>query len=131
MSDAASYWLPLINLVPRLRCWNRIGFRKNGVTLEGCWSQMLIMPVVGYLESSGEPIPLRDVEYVEVSTVRLKGRLAGLPLQLIDIKSHVLNAVRESGMAWELREVVWSIEPFFEEQTVHLVRFPKPNEITC
>jgi hypothetical protein len=84
------------------------------------------VPAEGYLEASGGPIPLRDVEWVEVSTSRIKGGIAGRPREMIDAKDEILAGLRETQLSWELRESVWSVEGIFEEEPVKVVRIVNP-----
>ena len=126
MNDAASYWSPLCKLVPQLRCWVRLAWREGASTQEGPWGQMLIMPVEGYLEASGGPIPLRDVEWVEVSTSRVKGGIAGRPRQMINAKNEILAGLGGTQLNWELRESMWSLEGVFEAEPVQVARIVNP-----
>lgn len=126
MNESASYWSPLCNLVQQLRCWVRIAWREDGSTLEGWWSQLLAMPVDGYLEGAGGPVPIRDVEWVEVSTCRIKGGIAGRPRQTIDARDEILAAVRATQLNWELRESKWTVVGHFEDEPVQVVRISSP-----
>jgi hypothetical protein len=126
MKDALSYWSPLCQLVMQLRCWARIAWREGASTLEGAWGQLLTIPVDGYLEVSGGPIPFRDVEWVEVSMSRIRGGMAGRPLQMVDVKDEVLAALGGMQISWELRESAWSREGVFEEEPVQVIRIASP-----
>ena len=95
MSDASSYWSPLCTLVSQLRCWVRVASRGRDSTQERRWGQLLTMPTEGYLEGPGGPIALRDVEWVEVSTSRVKGGIAGRPRQMVDTKERSLRGSEE------------------------------------
>ena len=124
--NAATYWSPLCGLVSELRCWVRVAWRDGASTQEGRWGQLLTMPVEGYLEGPGGPIPLRDVEWVEISTSRVKGGIAGRPLQMIDAKEEILAGLRGTQLSWELRESTWSIEGVFELNPVQVVHIVNP-----
>lgn len=84
------------------------------------------MPVEGYLEGPGGPIPLRDVEWVDVSTSLIKGGIAGRPRQLIDVKDEIFSGLRGTHLPWELRESVWSKEGIFDEEPVQVFRIANP-----
>jgi hypothetical protein len=84
------------------------------------------MPEVGYMESWGGPVPLRDVEWVEVSTMRIKGGMAGRPLQFIDIKDEILAGLQGAQLDWEVRESTWSVQGVFGEEPVQVLRFANP-----
>jgi len=127
MIDPDSYWLQLCKLVPQLRCWVHVAWKDGASTTEGPWGQMLISPVKGYLEASGGPIPIRDVDWVEVSTSRIKGGMAGLPLQFVDAKDDILAALKGTQLQWEARESSWAVEGLFSEMPVHVIRFENPR----
>lgn len=126
MKDALSYWSPLCGLVSQLRCWVRVAWREGASTEEGRWGQLLTMPTEGYLEGPGGPIPLRDVEWVEVSTSLIKGGIAGRPLEMIDVKDEILAGLRGTQLCWELRESMWSRAGVFEDEPVQVVRIANP-----
>jgi len=126
MSDASSYWSPLCKLVSQLRCWVRVASRTRSATQEARWGQLLTMPTEGYLEASGGPIPLRDVEWVEVSTRRIIGGIAGRPRQMVDIKDDILSGLRGTQLTWEVREGTWSVEGVLDEEPVQVVRVLNP-----
>ena len=127
MNDASSYWTPVCKLRTQLHCWVRAGLRANGTTREGDWGQLLTMPQPSYLEVSGEgPVLLRDVEWVEFSTNRVFGGMAGRPLKMVNIKDELLSALRGMAVNWELRESSWTLERFFEDQPVQVVRVMNP-----
>lgn len=126
MSPASTYWPPVCELRSRLGCWVRMGARANGWASETPWGQLLIMPTEGYLEAWGGPVPLRDVEWVELSTRLIKGGLAGRPREMLDIKDDLLSQLRGTGVVWELRDSTWSMERVFEEEPVEVVRIRNP-----
>ncbi|HKD22345.1 MAG TPA: hypothetical protein VKB71_10040, partial [Rhizomicrobium sp.] len=80
----------------------------------------------GYLEASDGPILLRDVEWIEVSTRRIKGGVAKRPRQMVDVKHEILTGLKEMQLHWELRESRWTVEGVLEEEPVQVVRVVKP-----
>jgi hypothetical protein len=80
------------------------------------------MPTSTYLEASGGPVPVADVEWVELSTKDIFGGMAGRPLRLVDIKDDVISGVREAGLTWDLREGTWSVEGIFDNEPLEIVR---------
>lgn len=127
MKDAESYWSPLCELVSQLRCWVRVAWRTGATTHEGRWGQLLTIPVTGYLEGPGEgPIPIQDVEWVELSTNLIKGGIAGRPLQMIDVKDEILTGLRDKQLDWKLRDSTWSKERIFEDEPVQVIRVVNP-----
>ena len=126
MNNAASYWSPLCEMVMHLRCWARVGWKEGASTQATRWGQLLTIPTAGYLEASGGPIPVRDVEWVEVSTSHIKGGLAGRPWQMISAKEELLTGLRETQLNWELVESMWSVDGLFEDEPVQVVRVLNP-----
>lgn len=126
MRDASSYWLPLLELRSQLRCWVRVAWREGGSTQEGRWGQLLIMPVQGYLEGPDGPMPLRDVEWVEISTCHIKGGLAGRPREMMDAKDEILAGLRGTKLSWELHQSSWSVQGVFEGEPVQVIRIANP-----
>ena len=69
---------------------------------------------------------MRDVEWVEVSTSRIKGGMAGRPRQMVDAKNEILAGIRGTQLTWELRESTWSVEGVFKEEPVQVIRIRNP-----
>jgi len=126
VSDADSYWSPLCALVSQLRCWVRVAWKDGAVTQEGWWGQLFSVPTKGYLEAAGGPIPIRDIEWVEVSTMRIKGGIAGRPRQMVDAKEEILTGLGAAQLKSEIRNTTWSVQGIFDEEPVQVVRFPNP-----
>jgi hypothetical protein len=84
------------------------------------------MPTAGYLEGPGGPIPVRDIEWVDVSTILLEGGLAGRPLQMINSKDELLAGLRRTQLDWYLCESTWSVSKVFDDQPVQVVRVVSP-----
>lgn len=87
---------------------------------------LLILPVKGYLEGPDGPIPVRDVERIEMSTNIAKGGMAGKPLQMIDIKEEMLAGLSETPAIWTLQDGSWSVGKIFRDEPVQLVRITNP-----
>lgn len=125
--EASKYWSQLFEVVRPFRCWLRVAWRDGDSTDDGQWGMLLGMPVEGYLEGPDGPWPLRDVEWVDVSLSYLRGGMAGLPLQILDDKKEeILAGLRATQLDWELRTAKWSIDGFFQDQAVELVRIVNP-----
>lgn len=88
--------------------------------------QLLAIPTEGYLEVAGGPILLRDIEWIDVSTSRVKGGIAGRPRQTVDMKDEILAGLQTIQLDWELRESTWSIPGVFEEEPVQVIRISNP-----
>jgi hypothetical protein len=82
--------------------------------------------VDGYLEGSGGPTPLRDVEWVEISTFRIKGGIAGRPREMVNAKDEILAGLGGTHVSWELRDSTWSVDRILEEEPVQVVRIANP-----
>lgn len=138
MMDARAYWSPLFELNNTLRFWVRVAWRDGALTEPGEWGQLLLMPVDGYLEGPDGPWPLRDVEWVDVSTSLVKAKRIGVApnlagtrryeysLKFIEIKDAILAGLQGTELSWELRESTWNWEGVFEERAVEVVRFVNP-----
>lgn len=121
-----SYWSPICELVSQFRCWVRVSSKVGLSTEEGRWGQLLTIPTHGYLEGPGGPYPLRDIEWIELSTSRVRGGMAGHPLQFVDIKDQILERLREIRVTGTLRDSLWSIPRVFEGEPVQVVRIVNP-----
>ena len=121
VSEADSYWSRLCDLVLRLRCWVRVGFREGAETYPGYWGTMLLIPTTGYLEAAGGPTPIREVEWVDVSTVRFEGGKFGRPLKFIAIEDELLRGLRETDLQIELVNTTWSFNDVFEDEPSKLL----------
>jgi hypothetical protein len=133
MSEASSYWTPIIELRNQLQCWVRVAFRDGASIGEGEWGQMLLMPDVGYLEGADGPWPLRVIDWVELSTCKFTGGVGGRPFQFIDIKDEILGRLRATPCMWELRQTTWTVERMyrsedagFKNMPVELIRIANP-----
>jgi hypothetical protein len=85
----------------------------------------LHLPTNGYLEVEG-PIPIRQVQWVQIATLRVRGGLAGRPLGFIDIAEQILTSVTLLDCSWELRDESWSVEGIFENEPVRVLHLPNP-----
>jgi len=71
-------------------------------------------------------MPIGDVAWVELSTIRVRGGIAGRPREMIDIKATILSALERRQVVWELREGAWSIEGIFHDEPLQLIRIANP-----
>lgn len=93
---------------------------------EAWWGQLLTIPTEGYIEVAGGPIPLRDVEWVDVSTSRINGGIAGRPRKMIDMKDQILANLRTTQLNWKIQKTTWSIPGIFEEEPTEVIRIANP-----
>src|SRR2546422_10244309 len=91
MSAGNLYWKPICELCWRLRCWTRMAIDDGESRWTTSWGMLLKLPEEGYLEGPEGPWPLRHVRWVELSTARVKGGLAGRPREMIDFTEELLS----------------------------------------
>lgn len=84
------------------------------------------MPTEGYIEVAGEPISLRDVEWVDISTNRINGGIGGRPRKMIDMKDEILTGLKNTQLTWEIRESTWAIPGILEEEPTQVIRISNP-----
>ncbi|HEY1959325.1 MAG TPA: hypothetical protein VGH28_27120 [Polyangiaceae bacterium] len=85
---------------------------------------LLLVPTRGYLEGPGGPWPTRHVEWVEITGMRIKGGMRGLPVEIVDITEELLAGLRGMAIAWDLRDAMFANR--FAEKTVRVVHIPNP-----
>jgi hypothetical protein len=95
MTTGNAYWAPLCELASRLSCWSRASINDGLDQWTTDCGMLLTLPVDGYLESSGGPIPIRYVEWVQIATVRVRGGIAGRPLEFVDIAEEILTSLKQ------------------------------------
>lgn len=127
MNGAASYFSPLFALRARIGCWVRVTWREGASIQEGDWGQLLTIPTEGYLEGPDGPMPIRAVEWVDISTHIIKGGRSGQPREMIDVKDEIIAGLQATQLRWELRQSKWSVAWLFEEEEpVEVIRIPNP-----
>ena len=124
--DAHTYWSELRDLVNTRRCWLRVAYTMDDVTEIGRWGQTLGIPVANYLEGPSGPMRFADVLWVEVSTQRLCGGLAGRPLESIDIREDLIAAMSKTQLIWDVRRTTWSIDRLFADKAIDVVHVDAP-----
>jgi hypothetical protein len=90
------------------------------------WSQLLTIPVPGYLEGPAGPAPFRHVECVQIATARVRGGIAGRRLEFVDIQDDVLANIRATRVMWELHQETWLIDGVFDARPVSVVHIANP-----
>jgi hypothetical protein len=104
MGNNEAYWLPICELATRLRCWERLSANDGRARWITDWHMLLSIPTPGYLEVGEGPVPIRQVEWVELSTLRVRGGIAGRPRQVVDIADDVASNLRQTATIWEFQE---------------------------
>ena len=105
---------------------------------------LLALPLPGYLEAAGGPLPIREVEWVQLATSRVKGmrvdrllypqaavgprRIAFAGLE--DMSATMLAALDEVEWVWELRRESWSMRGLFENEPLLVIHIPNPFRST-
>jgi len=120
------YWSSLCRLRAELRCWVHIVRKQDSSVEKGRWGQMLTISIENYLEGPEGFVSFKDIEAVEISINRLRGGMANRPLEMIDIKNEILEALNETQLRWEVSESVWSVDRIFEEESVSVVAILNP-----
>jgi hypothetical protein len=126
MVDSDEYWKPICDLATRLRCWVRLSANDGRTRWVTDWRMLLLVPSAGYLEVGEGPVPIRHVEWVELSTLRVQGGLAGRPLARIDMTHDILSGLQKVSAVWKLRDTAWSLNGMFEDELVRVVHLANP-----
>ncbi|WP_252060207.1 hypothetical protein [Acinetobacter sp. AHP123] len=87
---------------------------------------MLTISIENYLEGPDGFVSFKDIDVVEISINRLRGGLANRPLEMIDIKVEILEALQKTQLCWEIRESTWVVDRFFEEEPVTVIAILNP-----
>jgi hypothetical protein len=127
MGDEVSYWRPLCQLAVRLRFWVRLAWRDDDATTTTPWGQGLSLPTGGYIEGPRGPVPIRYLEWVEVSTSKIRGGIAGHPREMLGIEDEILSGLRGTELRWERCQTTWSVERIFDEEPVTVIRVLNPS----
>ena len=120
------YWSSLCKLISKLICWVHIVRRQDFQDEDDRWGQLLTISIEGYLEGPAGFVSFKDIDAVEISIYRLKGGMANQPLQMIDMKTEILEALQETQLCWEIRESTWSVDRHFEEEPVTVIAILNP-----
>lgn len=126
MTDGDAYWSSISELAMRLRCWSRACINDGQNQWTTNWGQLLILPVNGYLEVSEGPYPIRQFEWVQLSTMKLHGGLVGRPLEFLDISQQILEGLKPHSHRFEICDESWSIPRFFENEPVKIIHLVNP-----
>lgn len=117
--EAPNYWQPVCEVVHRLRCWVRLA-SVDGISP---WGQLLTMPTTRHLEACWGPVPVQLVSWVQLMPVKVRGGLAGRPLEFSDLHDEVVAAIQQTPAIWSFREEEWSVERLFQSRlgvAIHL-----------
>jgi len=126
MMTGDTYWAPICELAMHLRCWSRASVSDGPNRWTTDWGQLLILPVDGYLEVAGGPCPIRQFEWIQLSTMKLHSGLGGRPLEFVDISQEILTNVKKHDRRFEIRDESWSISGLFENEPVKVIQFENP-----
>jgi hypothetical protein len=110
----------------RLRLWVRSRVRIDEESWESRWGMLLTIPVSGYPETPEGPLPHRQVEWVELSTLRIKGGMAGRPREMIDSASAVFEGMPATGAWWNVVDNTWTVGSIVADEPVRVVRVANP-----
>ena len=124
-NDPDEYWRAIARVASQIQCWSRFKVREVAGGWTSGWSMLLTVPEEGYLEVEG-PMPIRDVEWVEISTAVLYGGIGSVPLTLRDISNELIAKLRDTTARWELRDTTWTVDDLLEDAPVRIVHIPNP-----
>jgi hypothetical protein len=62
---------------------------------------------------------------------RVKGGIAGRPLQMVDAKEQMVAELRETSLEWDIRDSTWSVEGVFQDLPVQVARLANPFFRPC
>ena len=99
---AEIYWQSICDAVSRVRCWVRLSCVDAAHSHASPWGQLLIVPTKGYLEVCSGPVAVREVQWVQIAPIKLRGGLAGRPVEFIDLQDQTEAALREAGTVWKI-----------------------------
>ncbi len=123
--DALAYWTPICDLVCSRRCWVRLAATPEHGGLSE-WGHGLGLPTPTYLEGPGGPVPLTQVEWLEIATERVRGGLAGRPIEIIDVTQQVVAALSEASAQWHFREATWAPIALIELRPLRVICVTNP-----
>jgi len=124
--DGDTYWSPISELARRLRCWSRACINDGQSQWTTDWGELLSLPVNGYLEVSEGPYPIRQFEWIQLSTMQLYGGLAGRPLEFKNVSQQILEDLKQCPHRFEVRDESWSVPRFFENEPVKIIHLVNP-----
>src|SRR5437899_3351649 len=109
MTTGNAYWAPICELAMRLRSWSRASVSDGPDRWTTDWGQLLTLPVEGYLEVSDGPRPIGQFEWIQIAAARVRGGMAGRPLEFVDISDEIVAGLDQHDRAYEIRSESWSI----------------------
>lgn len=137
MIAADLYWMPLLGFRQHHSCYARLGWREDGLTVEGYWGQLLKIPVQGYLEAGAGPEPIPNIEWVELCAIKvslwvegsanpIKGSFGGRPLQILDMTDEVLSDLQGLSLEWGILTGKLDLPGMIDDEPVRMIRFKNP-----
>jgi hypothetical protein len=85
------------------------------------------LPTPTYLEGPGGPVPIDQVEWVEIATSRVRGGLAGKPIEVLDATEEIIAALGATKAVWSFRETSWSLPiAHFGERPLRAIHLGNP-----
>lgn len=102
------YWAGVISLLREFPCLTRVKWLHGDVSQ---WDAFLIVPVPGYIESGIGPVPMGEVEWVEIQSTesRHQGRL--IPDMLVDCAVSMNDRFTAHSLRFEKTEDTFRIYP--------------------
>lgn len=125
-ADSDGYWRVIAEIAMQLRSWSRLQWRGGTGSSTTSWGMLLTVPTPGHLEGGDGPVPIRGVEWLQLSTVRLLGGVAGRPLTQRDIGPELIAKLSATSVRWELRDTTWTIPGLLDDAAVRVIHIPNP-----
>jgi hypothetical protein len=120
------YWTPIFDVCHSLRCWSRAQGTVGGGVETSHWGMLLTIPTKGYLETELGPLPARDLEWIELSTKRVKGGRAGILVSFVDVRTELVRALSTLSADWSVRDSSWSVQGLFDDELLAVIHLPNP-----
>ena len=130
MTTVNAYWAPICELASRLRAWSRASVSDERDRFTTDWGQLLTLPVNGYLEGSDGPRPIGQFEWIQIAGARVRGGMAGRPLEFVDIFDEIVAGLNQQDRRYEIRSESWSMPGIFENEPVKVLHLPNPFRLT-
>jgi hypothetical protein len=99
MSTTCNYWRSVETMLRSTRCRSRIKWSRDSEVTD--WTTFFIVPVDGYIEGLCGPIPVREVDWVDIDPIEIQevGRL--VPQRRVDHTAELVSDLTQHGIRYE------------------------------
>ena len=123
---ARAFWSPVCRIVCDLQSWLKMGLAENDEACDEYWGMSLSIPTDGYLEGPSGPVPFRYVMWIDISTLKIRGGMAGRPRELRDVQASIIARLDAMKVPWELVKGTWTVLHVVDNEPVDLIRIRNP-----